>query len=208
MAKILVGTYGSRRDADDARARLLERGFDDSQISVEGEHGRPEPVNPRTTQARGFRGVVARMFSDLFPDKADHERYDHAVRAGGALVAVHGLSDADAVRAKAILEQNGAVDEHSHESLRAVESDEAAIERSSGFSPQTERAAARAEAWHPRRPDETPLPNAPTGWNEAAEGERSTIGTATNDPARPEGATRGANDIGATADRERIERKR
>jgi hypothetical protein len=207
MAKILVGTYASRRDADEARAQLVERGFDDSQISVEGENAGPQPANPAATQARGFRGVVARMFGDLFPEKADHERYERAVRTGGALVAVHGLSDSDAVRAKAVLEQKGSVDEHAHESLSGVEGDEAAIERSAGFSPQTERAAARAQAWHPRSPDETPLPNAPTGWDEAVDGERSTIGSRPNDPARPEGATRGANDVGATLDRERIERK-
>ena len=215
MAKILVGTYRSRRDADDARQRLLEQGFDDAQISVEGPGADEASASGATAGAgwldapssggRGLAGVIARMFSGFLPDEAEHERYERSLRTGSALVAVHGLDERDAARARAILERNGSVDEHTHDSMRGVAGSETAIERSSGFGPRTSPEA-EADAWSPRQPDITPLPNAPTGWNEAREGERPTIGRTPNDPARPEGLTRGANDIGATEDRERIER--
>lgn len=153
MHRILVGTYRSRRDADDARTRLLDNGFDDAQIRVEGPVGdaltRPntseaEP-DSRTSGGGGITGLIERMFSGFLPDEADHERYERAIRSGGSLVAVHGLDDAA---------------------------------------------------------------NAPSGWNEAIDGSRAATGRGLQDPARPEGLTRGTNQLGTSEDRERIERGR
>jgi hypothetical protein len=170
MVKMLVGTYRTRRDADDARQQLLERGFNDSQISVEGPGA----------EEHGLSAWIARMFSGLLPDKAEHERYERALRTGSVLVAVHRLDEAAAQRAKPILERAGVVDEHTQ--------------------------AAAAETWTPRHPEETPLPNAPSAWNEASPGERASTGRGTPDPARPEGLARGTDELGASEDRDRLRR--
>ena len=167
MHRILVGTYRSRRDADDVRTQLLDNGFDDAQIRVEGPVGdaltRPntseaEP-DSRTSGGGGITGLIERMFSGFLPDEADHERYERAIRSGGSLVALHGLDDAATVRARPILERNGIVDEHRVE----------------------------AQAWSPPAPDVNALPNAPSGWNEAIDGSRAATGRGLQDPARPEG---------------------
>jgi hypothetical protein len=216
MAKILVGTYRSRRDADDARRQLLERGFGDAQISVEGPGAEEASASGATTdveawnapasEARGLAAVIARMFSGLLPDKADHERYERAIRTGAVLVAVHGLDEAAVERAKPILERNGTVDLHAHAGTGDFDRPEPSIEPSA---PQTSsRGATEAETWSPRRPDETPLPNAPSGWDEARDGERASAGRGTHDPARPEGLTRGTNQLGADLDRQRLDRGR
>ncbi len=191
MTKILVGTYRSRRDADDARERLLERGFNNTQISVEGPgtdeasgagaNASVEAWNAPASEARGLAGVISRMFSGLLPDKADRERYERAVRTGGVLVAVHGLDEGGVERAKPILERHGVVDEHSHASDIGAD-----------------------VAMTGRGPRIYTLPNAPSGWNEASEGERVSSGPR-GDPGRPEGLTRGTDELGAAEDRNRIE---
>ncbi len=117
MAKLLVGTYESHPDAEDTRRDLLDEGFHDSQVNVHAPQteakpsaGKDAPTAPK--EQRGIAGFIARMFGDLMPDKADHDRYERALRTGRSLVTVHGLDKTSVERAKPILAQRGEVDEH------------------------------------------------------------------------------------------------
>jgi len=114
MAKLLVGTYESHPDAEDTRRELLDQGFPQSQVNVHAPDTAAahsgDDAEPKAQ--RGLAGFIARMFGDLMPDKADHERYERAVRTGSSLVTVHGLDKTGVERAKPILAQRGEVDEH------------------------------------------------------------------------------------------------
>ena len=50
-----------------------------------------------------------------------------------------------------------------------------------------------------------PLPNSPTGWGEASQGSKSSIGGTMNDPGRPKGLLRDAEGLGTDADRRVLE---
>jgi hypothetical protein len=189
MAKILVGTYRSRGDAADARQRLIEQGIDPSRVrligpgaeeaSATGANVDIEGWNEAPSGRRSLTEWIGLMFSGMLPAKAQQERYEHLVRGGATLLSVHDLTDTQVDQARPVLAQHGTVDEHLAEAV-----------------------VARGG------PDEIPLPNAPVGWNESIEGERSMpAGDLEHDPARPEGVVRGANELGATEDRERIGRR-
>ncbi|HKU87354.1 MAG TPA: hypothetical protein VJV77_13550 [Casimicrobiaceae bacterium] len=52
-----------------------------------------------------------------------------------------------------------------------------------------------------------PLPQSPTGWNEAYEGERASIGGPDADPERPGGVLGDAGGLPAAGDRARLARR-
>jgi hypothetical protein len=111
--KVLVGTYESHPDAEDTKRELLDEGFHDSQVNVHAPQAAAASAAHEEPKAqRGLAGFIARMFGDLMPDKADHERYERALRTGSSLVTVHGLDQTGVERAKPILAQRGEVDEH------------------------------------------------------------------------------------------------
>jgi hypothetical protein len=167
MAKMIVSTFNSRREADAARQRLREHGFDDTRIRIEG--GETAPAH---TAERGLTGVIARMFSGILLDD-DIVRYSHAVRSGKCVLALHAPDDAAAADATLV--------------LRGLESADA-IATLHG-------------------PEIYPMPNSPVGWNQATQGEPSTIGIS-SDPARPDGLVSDAQGLGTADDRERLAGKK
>ena len=58
-----------------------------------------------------------------------------------------------------------------------------------------------------RGPPIYPLPQSPTGWNQAREGERASMGGADADPTRPEGLVADAGGLPASGDRARLARR-
>lgn len=114
---IVVGTYASRREADEARAHLVAEGVPEERISLE-EGAAPGEVatSPRDRVAlheveppeeRGFAGVVSRMFSGALMDDAHVAEYGDALRSGRCLLAVRVDSDEKRRAASTILARGG-----------------------------------------------------------------------------------------------------
>jgi hypothetical protein len=163
MERMVVSVFDSRHKADSARRRLLEHGFDDTRIRVEGggasagsEHG-----------LSGISGVVERVFSGLFPLDDEVAQYAQAVRSGKSLVALHVSDDAAAANAALILrEANGEV-----VPPRGTAAASAAVpdydDKGSLVSPRD--VDPTATAFSPRV---YPLPDSPSGWNTTLQGEQ------------------------------------
>ncbi|HEX6136329.1 MAG TPA: hypothetical protein VF059_01615 [Casimicrobiaceae bacterium] len=106
---MIVGVYESRRDADAARARLLEEGLHEGRIAVaQGADADKPPASvggtPLTDDATdGLAGFIGRMFSGAFPEDSARERYADALRNGRCVIAVRTESDAESNIATAIL---------------------------------------------------------------------------------------------------------
>jgi hypothetical protein len=166
MEKLIVSTFNSRRDADAARRRLRERGFDDARIRIEG--GATAPTH---TEEHGLAGVITRMFSGILLDD-DIARYSHAVRDGKYVLVLHAPDDTAAADAALVL--RGRDSPHSTETVASLNG-----------------------------PEIYPLPNSPVGWNQATQGEASSIGIL-SDPSRPDGLINDAQSLGTAEDRQRI----
>lgn len=207
MTKLIVCVFNWRRDANAARERLLQRGFEDVRIRVAGGEtaaatapGTPakEPT-VEYKEDRGWAGAIERMFSGLLLDNDEVARYAHAVNTGKCVVALHVADDAAAARAVSILDQVGG------EIARPVVADDngplaetSPLGSGKGSYQGLSEFDIAATVSGPRI---YPLPNSPTGWGEATQGEKSSIGDIMNDPGRPEGLMRDAGGLGTDADR-------
>jgi hypothetical protein len=117
--EIVVGMYDSRRDADEARRRLIAEGVRADRISIEDAAAAGDsPMPPQDRFAmrevgeplpdeRGVSGFIARMFSGALMDDANIEKYTEALRNGRCLVAVRVESDDKRQTAAAILQRGG-----------------------------------------------------------------------------------------------------
>lgn len=204
MAKMVVSVFDSRPAAEAARERLLARGFEDMQIRVEGgeneragEGKGAEERDAGRAEDRGLSGVIERMFSGLLLDD-DAAQYARAARGGKTVVAVRAADEA-AAKAAAILGASAG------EIGRPMVSDDApppaGEDRGTRGRPGVEPAATLS------RTRVYPLPNAPTGWGEATQGEKSAIDPLT-DPARPDGLIEDAQGLGADDYRRVMEARR
>ena len=170
-SEIIVGVYESRRDAEDARTRLLEQGVAEHRITIEEGPAADEAAMPAgdrfATRAagepppedRGVAGFIRRMFSGALMDDTHIEEYTQALRNGQCVITVRAETDAESSVATSTL--------------------------------------ARA------RPRVYALPNAPTGWGQASEGDPANIGGVDEDPARPEGLLEDAEGLPVDSDRAR-----
>lgn len=114
---IVVGTYASRREADEARARLVAEGVPEERISLEqGAAPGEVPTSPQDRVAlheveapeeRGFAGVVSRMFSGALMEDAHVAEYGDALRDGRCVLAVRVDSDEKRRAASTILARGG-----------------------------------------------------------------------------------------------------
>ena len=191
MARMVVSVFDTRRHADAARQRLLENGFADAQVRVEGRESKPPPSpTERFAHAAepGVAGVIERMFSGLLLDN-DAARYAHAAKYGKSVVALYVPDDAAAQKAASIL------DAVSGEIGHPVVSDDVAAPPSSTGAEGGSAADPTATLARPRV---YPLPNSPTGWGEATRGAKSAIDVL-GDPARPQGAIEDAHGLGTDA---------
>jgi hypothetical protein len=158
MNRIVVGVFDDRRAMEGARQDLLAAGIHDTQISIEEDAARTADARVDDVAAQvqrryaplaqesGIVETIARMFSGLLLEDHTIGREAAAVRPCHALVAVHGLDEATAERAAMILGRHGKVATH------------ADAQRS----PPGRDAGAAHEA-----PRVYPLPNSPTGWDQA-----------------------------------------
>lgn len=195
MERMIVCAFNSRRDADTARRRLLDNGFDDARIRVEGGEAAPTAsVSAYATEHPGLAGVIERMFSGILMDD-DVTRYAHAARKGQSVIAFRAPDDAAAASAASVLS------EISSEIEASCSSTAAQSKRSSDL-----RDAEMNITTIPG-PRIYPLPNAPTGWSETTRGERSSIGNMQNDPGRPTGLLHDATSPGTDTGRDVINEK-
>lgn len=210
MTNMIVCVFNSRSDAESARDRLRQHGFEDARIRVEGgelteassaDGHAKDPASERSVD-RGFVGVIERMFSGLLLDTDEVASYAQAVSNGKYVVALHVADDATAARAASILH------EFSGEITAPTGSDDLSraptfsVGSAKGSYATSTRADGAAAASGPRI---YPLPNSPTGWGEASQGSKSSIGDIMNDPGRPEGLLRDAKGLGTDADRRALE---
>jgi len=116
--QIVVGMYDSRRDAEEAKARLIAEGVSEDRIGIEeGSAPGEAPLRPEDRVAmheveplpddRGVSGFVGRMFSGALMDDANIVKYTEALRNGRTILAVRVESDEKRRTASTILELGG-----------------------------------------------------------------------------------------------------
>jgi hypothetical protein len=193
MQNVLVAVFDSAEHARAAHATLLQQGFRDGQVAVDS--------GPEATEERGLAGLVARMFSGLLPgDDPRGHAYTERLGQGGGIVAIHDVDDAAEARARAILQQHGAVNVESHAPLAKSSAPPAA--------PRDARAPSElAAVASVGGPQAYVLPNAPTDWGRFTGRSRASVGQA-DDPARPQGELRDAVGLDPEADVENLKGQR
>jgi len=192
MQDLLVGVFDSAAHAHAAHASLLEQGFREGQIGLDsgGESSVQAPEQP------GLAGVIGRMFSGFLQDDDPRGRaYAERIGRGGGLVAVHDLDADAAARARAILQQHGAVGVDTHAPVGG------SVRRQADARASHELSAVASVGG----PQAYVLPNAPTDWGRFTGHARASIGEA-SDPARPEGEMTDAVGLDPAADRAAISR--
>ncbi|HEY1328223.1 MAG TPA: hypothetical protein VGI14_14875 [Casimicrobiaceae bacterium] len=211
MPGILIAVFESRLQAEAARAALLEGGFHDGQIGIEGGDAHADSARNRGAGAqaadanaatagsedRGLAGVIERMFSGFATDPDPRSRsYADVVAHGGCLLALHGLDDGGMVRAASIVRDHGATDVQPH-------GETASRERTADPGDlQAELAAVSSVGG----PQVYALPNAPVDWRRT--GGRVGSQRLSEDPAQPQGRLGGADDLAPSADRDLLQRRR
>jgi hypothetical protein len=115
--EIVIGTYGSRREAEAARDRLIADGVAADLIHLEcGAASDEAPLPPGdrfalhavdTPPVRGLAGFIGRMFSGALLDDANVEKYASALRDGRCLLAVRYSSEHERRVAAAVLAPSG-----------------------------------------------------------------------------------------------------
>lgn len=211
VTSMIVCVFSSRSNAESARDRLRQHGFENARIRVEGGEiteasiadGHAKDPASAPSADRGLVGVIERMFSGLLLNSDDVASYAQAVNNGKYVVALHVADDAAAARAASILHEfsgetaaaTGTNDGMSPARTSTVGTDKG------GYGAGTAVDVAAAVTG----PRIYPLPNSPTGWGEASQGSKSSIGDIMNDPGRPEGLLRDVKGLGTDADRRVLE---
>jgi hypothetical protein len=197
MAKTIVCLFNTRDTADAARQDLLERGFDQANITVAGGDKGPADA----AYDAGISGVIERMFSGFLPNEAEVRRYAKEVGGGRSLVAVGELDDSAADHAAGILARRAM----GHDSPRVPA-------QGSVLDGQTQSDVNRSGSGIDldamlSGPRIYSLPNSPTGWREASRGAMHSIGGGENDPGRPAGLLDDAGGLDTEDDRSRLSGK-
>ncbi len=207
VGNLIVCLFNSRRDAEAARDCLLRQGFEDARIRVEGAgHTTVSTADGHATVAASARnvdpgliGVIERMFSGLLLDNDEVAHYAHAVSNGRYVVALHVADDSAAARAASILHQfSGAITGKAGSDDAVAATPAISAGHAEGRDMAVTGASGAASLSGPRI---YPLPNSPTGWDKASLGSKNSIGSAMNDPGRPEGLLRDAKGLGTDTDR-------
>ncbi|MEO8346982.1 MAG: hypothetical protein ABI607_14925 [Betaproteobacteria bacterium] len=205
--KMIACVFNSRSTAESARDRLRQYGFDDARIRLESGElaeasiagGRAYGPAAACSVDRDVAGVIARMFSGLLIGGDAVANCAQAVNDGKYVVALHVADDAAAARAASILHEfSGEVTAATGSSngvSAALTSLAWSDDSGSGVGAGVDVAATVSG------PRISPLPNSPTGWGEASQGSKNSIGNMMSDPGRPEGLLRDAKGLGTDADR-------
>src|SRR3982750_496204 len=104
MARMLIGTYASREEAERVSGELATLGIDPGRIQI---HARGEPrrgPGEPLPEDRGVAGFIGRMFSGVTGDASNIRKYeDHAARGGAVLVLDVSATGDDLDRARAAM---------------------------------------------------------------------------------------------------------
>jgi len=160
-SNVLVGSFDSREDAEEARRELAERGFGVARAVDEGSH---HPEDPRIVRRGGLTDLIENMFGGF----VDHPDYDQRSLAepGNWTIVAH-------------------VPPERHDDARAVLSRRGRVQTRIGRSPPARAVAAGGEVLL-FGPNAMALPNAPTNWN-AGRGDNPPSIPGSLDPGRPRG---------------------
>ena len=111
MDKMLIGVFDSRNQAETACQELRACGLPEDRITVRaGTREEASPATSATGDEEDHVGFFGRIFSWLEGNESPSPVYAEAVRRGGCVVVVDGVSDDRVDEAVRVLEQNGAVD--------------------------------------------------------------------------------------------------
>jgi hypothetical protein len=117
--EIIVGMYDSRREAEEARERLIAQGVAADHITIEqgaapgevpmspGDRVAMHEVGEPLPEDRGVSGFIARMFSGALMDNANIEQYTEALGNGRCLLAVRVDSDVKRHAVSTVLARGG-----------------------------------------------------------------------------------------------------
>jgi len=207
MTKLIVWVFNSRPDANLARDRLMQRGFEDVQIRMEGGAKAATTAQSKTPtesaagykEDHGVAGVIERMFSGLLLETGEVARYAKAMNEGKCVVALHVADDAAVSRAVAVLDEVGG---KTAPPTISRDSEPSTVRSGAGSSKLDYEALPEfdSNAIGPG-PRIYALPDSPTGWGEATHGGKSSIGGIMNDPGRPGGLMGDAGGLGTDGDR-------
>jgi hypothetical protein len=180
MARMVVGMFNSRHEADMARQRLLEVGFDESQIRVQGGVSKDSVKDRATayTEGEGLAGTVEGIVRDMIVDSDARSWFERVASSGKSVVALDVADDSAAKMATSIL------NEVSGRAGPAAQRAETAV--TDVKTPDLNASDAELSATSAGPRTDNPLPNSPTGWDQATRGEANAIGIL-GDPARPDG---------------------
>lgn len=110
MSTTLVGVFDTLSDADKARQKLIDTGFDKQSIRVDADAASGTPARRVDADRDDEPGAISRFFSNLFGSDDDASDYTEAVRRGGAVLTVTLADDERADEVSELLEDCGAVD--------------------------------------------------------------------------------------------------
>jgi uncharacterized protein (TIGR02271 family) len=120
MRHTLIAVFDNRTDAQNAKAELLESGFNESDIrlnedSSAGSHFMDSAGSTASTSATegGIGSSIKNFFADIFGDDSDtkhHQIYTTAVERGNYALTITTTSEDDVERAADIVEGFGPVD--------------------------------------------------------------------------------------------------
>ncbi|MEP7063006.1 MAG: hypothetical protein ABI881_11465 [Betaproteobacteria bacterium] len=211
MTSMIVCVFNSRNNAESARVRLREHGFEDARIRIEDgglaqgsitDRHAKDPASARSVD-RGLVGVFERIFGAVRLNSDEVDSYAHAVYNGKSVLALHVADDAAAARAASILKEfsgeniapTGCNDGMSPALTFTGGNENGRWGQSTGVNVEVAVSGPRIY----------PLPNSATGWGEASHGSKSSIGGTMNDPGRPNGLLRDTEGLGTDADRRILE---
>lgn len=111
----IIGAFDTAATAQAAVDKLVNAGFDRSDVHVERGEATDSTQELRSAQTTGKEepGMIRSFFEGLFGDKEEPQwrsQYDEAVRRGGSVVVVDAEDDTQAERAAEILDSLGAFD--------------------------------------------------------------------------------------------------
>ena len=116
MARTVVGLFSSATAAHVATEQLLAAGFQRSNLNLATQDTLraahlPAAATP-ATPTESFEEGIVRFFTDLFagPDNADAQAHIAALRPDSAVLTVNAATEAEADRARTLLDAHGAID--------------------------------------------------------------------------------------------------
>jgi len=180
MARMIVGTYATRADAERVRDDLVGAGIAPARIRIHG--GDRGDVTQPLPEDRGVSGFIRRMFSGMTGDSESIRKYEAHAAGGGAVLIVEASAADDSARVRDAMASTATGAVGVHDATNAPTATEGAT-----HTPDADRAMSTLAPM-----EGSALPNASSGWDTSRRGAPSTIGGIDQDPARPQGDLRDA----------------